>query len=80
MNELKLYNWYGETFESILPSSTKNLKVLYKKQVKNVFLRSKDSIKANEKVEKDLYVRAKQKLSDNLKRELVVIKLHIRIK
>lgn len=51
MNELKLYNWYGETFESILPSSTKNLKA-YKKQVKNVFLRSKDSIKANEKVEK----------------------------
>ncbi|UWV86145.1 ABC transporter permease subunit [Mycoplasmopsis cynos] len=69
MNELKLYNWYGETFESILPSSTKNLKA-YKKEVKNVFLRSKDSIKANEKVEKDLYVRAKQKLSDNLKREL----------
>lgn len=69
MKELKLYNWYGEEFDSILPSSVGNLKA-YKKQIKNIFMRDNDKIKAQEKVDRDLYLRARTKLSDNLKREL----------
>lgn len=69
MKELKLYNWYGEEFDSILPSSVGNLKA-YKKQIKNIFMRNNDKIKAQEKVDRDLYLRARTKLSDNLKREL----------
>ncbi|EIE40935.1 ABC transporter permease subunit [Mycoplasmopsis canis] len=69
MKELKLYNWYGESFDSILPSSVNNLKA-YKKQVRNIFMRTNDRIKSQEKVDKDLFLRARTKLNDNLKREL----------
>ncbi|WBP84077.1 carbohydrate ABC transporter permease [Mycoplasmopsis edwardii] len=69
MKELKLYNWYGESFDSILPSSVNNLKA-YKKQVRKMFMRANDKIKSQEKVDKDLYLRARTKLTDNLKREL----------
>ncbi|QKT05682.1 ABC transporter permease subunit [Mycoplasma sp. OR1901] len=69
MEDLKLYNWYGESFDNILPQSSGNM-AAYKKQVKNIFLRTKDRIKSQENIDKDLYLRARTKLQDNLKREL----------
>ncbi|MGZ9800709.1 ABC transporter permease subunit [Mycoplasma sp. AC1221] len=69
MEKLKLYNWYGESFDSILPQSAGNLKS-YKKQIKNVFLRTQDRINNQQKIDKDLFLRARTKLQDNLKREL----------
>ncbi|MDC4163161.1 ABC transporter permease subunit [Mycoplasma sp. T363T] len=69
MEKLKLYNWYGESFEAKLPETTNNLKD-YKKQVENVFLRMKDEIKTRYNIDKDLFLRAKTKITDNLQREL----------
>ncbi|MBU4693183.1 ABC transporter permease subunit [Mycoplasma sp. CSL7491-lung] len=69
MEDLKLYNWYGESFDNILPQSSGNM-AAYKKQVRNIFLRTRDRIKSQESIDKDLYLRARTKLQDNLKREL----------
>ncbi|WP_036452614.1 ABC transporter permease subunit [Mycoplasma buteonis] len=69
MEKLKLYNWYGETFEAKLPETTTNLKA-YKHQVKNVFTRLSENIKTRDKIERELFLRAKTKINDNLKREL----------
>ncbi|QGZ97229.1 ABC transporter permease subunit [Mycoplasma sp. NEAQ87857] len=69
MDKLKLYNWYGESFDPVLPESSSNLKS-YKHQVDNVFTRLKDNLKINISIEKDLYLRARTKIQDNLKREL----------
>ncbi|WP_426461045.1 ABC transporter permease subunit [Mycoplasma hafezii] len=69
MEKLKLYNWYGETFDAKLPESSNNLKA-YKHQVDNVFTRLTQNIKTRNEIEKELFLRAKQKINDNLKREL----------
>ncbi|WP_027120986.1 ABC transporter permease subunit [Mycoplasma leonicaptivi] len=69
MKQLKLYNWYGESFDALLPETVGNIKA-YKKQVKNIYNRANDKIKAQEKIDKDLFLRARTKLQDNLKREL----------
>ncbi|TDV24217.1 arabinogalactan oligomer/maltooligosaccharide transport system permease protein [Mycoplasmopsis mustelae] len=69
MEKLKLYNWYGESFDAILPQTSGNLKA-YKKQVKNIFLRTKDKINAQTNIDKDLFLRARSKLNANLKRQL----------
>ncbi|ADC31414.1 ABC-type maltose/maltodextrin transporter permease MALC [Mycoplasmoides gallisepticum str. F] len=69
MEKLKLYNWYGESFELKLPEASTNLKA-YKKQVENLFLRMKDEIKTRHNIEKNLFLKARQKITDNLQREL----------
>ncbi|VEU71132.1 ABC transporter permease subunit [Mycoplasmopsis glycophila] len=69
MEKLKLYNWYGEEFESKLPETADTLKA-YKHQVNNVFTRLSENTKTRYNVEKDLFLRAKTKINDNLKREL----------
>lgn len=69
MEELKLYNWYGETFDNILPTASGNIKA-YKKQVYNIFSRQATKIKNQENIDKDLFLRARTKLQDNLKRNL----------
>ncbi|WP_027122149.1 carbohydrate ABC transporter permease [[Mycoplasma] imitans] len=69
MEKLKLYNWYGESFEAKLPETATNLKA-YKKQVENVFLRMKDEIKTRHSIDKNLFLKARQKITDNLQREL----------
>ncbi|WAM02546.1 hypothetical protein ONA02_01685 [Mycoplasmopsis felis] len=69
MEELKLYNWYGETFDNILPAASGNIKA-YKKQVYNIFSRQATKIKNQENIDKDLFLRARTKLQDNLKRNL----------
>ncbi|WP_406613928.1 ABC transporter permease subunit [Mycoplasma corogypsi] len=74
MEKLKLYNWYGEEFESKLPESVDTLKA-YKKQVNNVFNRLTDNIKTRNNIDKDLFLRARNKIEDNLKRELASFKI-----
>ncbi|WAM01397.1 hypothetical protein NWE60_02040 [Mycoplasmopsis felis] len=69
MEELKLYNWYDETFDNILPAASGNIKA-YKKQVYNIFSRQATKIKNQENIDKDLFLRARTKLQDNLKRNL----------
>ncbi|RIV16373.1 ABC transporter permease subunit [Mycoplasmopsis gallopavonis] len=69
MEKLKLYNWYGEAFDAKLPETSNNLKA-YKHQVNNVFTRLSDNLKTRNNIDKDLFLRAKTKIQDNLKREL----------
>ncbi|QIW62013.1 hypothetical protein [Mycoplasmopsis gallinacea] len=69
MDKLKLYNWYGEEFDLIVPENGETLKA-YKHQVNNLFDRLIDNVKNREKIDKDLFLRAKAKINDNLKREL----------
>ncbi|QZE12126.1 carbohydrate ABC transporter permease [Mycoplasma sp. Ms02] len=69
MEKIKLYNWYGESFDPVVPEVHQTLKA-YKHQVKNVYTRLVDNTKSREQIEKDLYLRAKTKIEDNLKREL----------
>ncbi|WP_434333948.1 ABC transporter permease subunit [Mesomycoplasma hyorhinis] len=69
MENLKLYNWYGKAFDPILPESSNSLKA-YQKQIQNIFSRQEIYIKSQQNRDKDLFLRARQKLSDNLKRNL----------
>ncbi|TNK81858.1 hypothetical protein C4M94_02790, partial [Mycoplasmopsis pullorum] len=69
MEKLKLYNWYGEEFDTVIPQQATSLKA-YKKNAKNVFNRRIRAIKIRREIEKDLFLRAKTKIQDNLKREL----------
>ncbi|WP_027334506.1 ABC transporter permease subunit [Mycoplasma elephantis] len=69
MEKLKLYNWYGEEFDTILPEQQNTLKS-YKLHVKNVVARRIRRINAQKKIDKNLFLRAKTKLQDNLGREL----------
>lgn len=69
MDNLKLYNWYGEEFEPILPEIGHSLKA-YKHHVRNIHTRSTDKINLRKKIEKDLFLRARYKITTNLKREL----------
>lgn len=74
MEKLKLYNWYGKAFDTILPETSNNLKA-YKKQVNNLFSRQEINIKSQQARDKDLFLRARQKLRDNLKRTLATHKI-----
>ncbi|UUD36340.1 ABC transporter permease subunit [Mycoplasmopsis citelli] len=69
MEQLKLYNWYSKEFDPIIPESGKTLKA-YKHIAKVKIQRMLSSLKFQEKVEKDLFLRARSKLEANLKREL----------
>ncbi|MEE3928282.1 ABC transporter permease subunit [Mycoplasmopsis ciconiae] len=67
--EIKLYNWYGESFDPIIPETTQTLKA-YKHAVKVVTSRRIDQINTRHNIEKDLYLRARNKIEENQKREL----------
>ncbi|UUD35643.1 hypothetical protein NPA07_02105 [Mycoplasmopsis caviae] len=69
MEKLKLFNWYGEEFDTILPEEQDTLKA-YKHHVRNVVNRRIDKINSQKKINKNLFLRARTKLQDNLKREL----------
>ncbi|ADN69181.1 ABC transporter permease subunit [Mycoplasmopsis fermentans] len=69
MEKLKLFNWYGEEFDTILSEEQDTLKA-YKHHVRNVVNRRIDKINSQMKINKNLFLRARTKLQDNLKREL----------
>lgn len=69
MDNLKLYNWYGEEFDLIVPETGSNLKA-YKHNTRNIYTRTVDKINLRNKIEKDLFLRARYKINSNLKREL----------
>ncbi|SYV91274.1 Uncharacterised protein, partial [Mesomycoplasma hyorhinis] len=52
-----------------MPESSNSLKA-YQKQIQNIFSRQEIYIKSQQNRDKDLFLRARQKLSDNLKRNL----------
>ncbi|UUM19752.1 MULTISPECIES: carbohydrate ABC transporter permease [unclassified Mycoplasma] len=69
MEQLKLYNWYNKEFDPIVPQSGQTLKA-YKHIAKVKIERMFSSLKFQQKVERDLFLRARSKLEANLKREL----------
>lgn len=69
MEQLKLYNWYSKEFEPVVSESGKTLKA-YKHIAKVKVQRMLADLNFQQKVEKDLFLRAKSKLEANLKREL----------
>lgn len=70
MNKLQLYNYYGKKFDTIIDTEAKTLKAYYH-NAKVAHSRFLDKIKIQENVEKELFLRARQKIRDNLKRELL---------
>ncbi|MBN3534897.1 ABC transporter permease subunit [Mycoplasma procyoni] len=74
MDKIKMWNWYGESFEKKVNDS----KISYKNfvdQAQNVFDRKKRDLDLKKKVDKDLFLRAKTKLQDEQKRALKTLKI-----
>ncbi|WP_337903711.1 hypothetical protein [Mesomycoplasma ovipneumoniae] len=69
MHKLQLYNYYGKKFDTIIDIEAKTLKSYYH-SAKITHSRFLDKIKIQENIEKELFLRARQTIRDNLKREL----------
>ncbi|WP_025755173.1 carbohydrate ABC transporter permease [Mycoplasmopsis cricetuli] len=69
MEDLKLYNWYGDEHKILVPELSKSLKS-YKHFAKVKMQRMLKELNFQKKVNQDLFLRTKTKLDSNLKREL----------